>query len=355
MRAWPPGCSAEQHRDCPRADTQRDAITAAMALALARTKRRLWLAAGSAMVVAAAATTLFVVWSSARNKVPGVGSASASALVVERETGRGNLLVRAGSARPLPAFEVLAAGDSVRSDADSSATLSFRNGTRIMLSPLGHLRVDELGPTRWFSLLGGRLQVRVAKLAPRERFVVATPDAEVEVRGTEFTVAVNEAASSCPRLPSSSTVLVSEGAVWVRSQAKEVVLHPGETWSTPCADVRPSAPTAPESAQAPDRAGAPVPRAPSARASRHTEEVVVDDISSAARMPGLAPRPPVTTSSLAEQNDSFSAAATAERQGQHDLALRKLDDLLARFADGPLGESARAERERILSAQPSHR
>ncbi len=191
---------AEQHRDCPRADTQRDAITAAMALALARTKRRLWLAAGSAMVVAAAATTLFVVWSSARNKVPGVGSASASALVVERETGRGNLLVRAGSARPLPAFEVLAAGDSVRSDADSSATLSFRNGTRIMLSPLGHLRVDELGPTRWFSLLGGRLQVRVAKLAPRERFVVATPDAEVEVRGTEFTVAVNEAASSCPRI-----------------------------------------------------------------------------------------------------------------------------------------------------------
>lgn len=82
---------------------------------------------------------------------------------------------------------------------------------------------------------------------------------------------------------------------------------------------------------------------------------MVDDISSAARMPGLAPRPPVTTSSLAEQNNLFSAAATAERQGQHDLALRKLDDLLARFADGPLGESARAERERILSAQPSHR
>jgi hypothetical protein len=59
----------------------------------------------------------------------------------------------------------------------------------------------------------------------------------------------------------------------------------------------------------------------------------------------------VSLSRLAEQNDLFSAAMAAERQGQHDLALHQLDDLIARFPSGPLNESARAERQRILAAQ----
>jgi hypothetical protein len=41
----------------------------------------------------------------------------------------------------------------------------------------------------------------------------------------------------------------------------------------------------------------------------------------------------------------------AERQGRHDEALRRLDQLLERFPAGPLSESARAEKERILSTQ----
>jgi hypothetical protein len=60
-----------------------------------------------------------------------------------------------------------------------------------------------------------------------------------------------------------------------------------------------------------------------------------------------------SVSRLSEQNDLFSAAMAAERQGQHDLALRKLDDLIAHYPGGPLSESARAERQRILAAQLS--
>jgi TolA-binding protein len=52
---------------------------------------------------------------------------------------------------------------------------------------------------------------------------------------------------------------------------------------------------------------------------------------------------------LAEQNDLFSAAMAAERQGQHAAALRRLDELISRFPSGPLSESARGERQRILS------
>ena len=63
------------------------------------------------------------------------------------------------------------------------------------------------------------------------------------------------------------------------------------------------------------------------------------------------PTAPGPVSHLAEQNDLFSDAMAAERLGQPDTALRKLDRLIERFPESPLGESARAERARILSVQ----
>ena len=60
--------------------------------------------------------------------------------------------------------------------------------------------------------------------------------------------------------------------------------------------------------------------------------------------------PPVEGSRLAEQNDLFSAAMAAEWRGQYAAALRKLDELIFRFPNGPLTESAHGERRRILSA-----
>jgi len=54
---------------------------------------------------------------------------------------------------------------------------------------------------------------------------------------------------------------------------------------------------------------------------------------------------------LAEQNDLLSSAMAAARAGQHEQALRRLDDLLARFPEGPLSETARIERQRIRAAQ----
>jgi hypothetical protein len=59
---------------------------------------------------------------------------------------------------------------------------------------------------------------------------------------------------------------------------------------------------------------------------------------------------PVEESRLAEQNDLFSAAMAAEWRGQYAAALRKLDELIFRFPNGPLTESAHGERQRILSA-----
>ena len=76
-------------------------------------------------------------------------------------------------------------------------------------------------------------------------------------------------------------------------------------------------------------------------------------VPAAASAPSERPTEAASVSRLSEQNDLFSAAMAAERQGQHDLALRKLDDLIAHYPGGPLSESARAERQRILAAQLS--
>jgi hypothetical protein len=231
------------------------------------------------------------------------------------------------------------------------------NGTRITLSSSGHLRVDDLSSTRRFSLFSGRLQAHVAKLAPGERFVVSTPDSEVEVRGTVFTVTVEDQPSSCRDSASSSAVHVSEGAVWVHSGDKQIVLQPGDTWVTPCLDQRIDHATASEAA-ARTPAAVPSPAAQSIRSGAH-RPAAVRATSIAAPAPAqkelpLAsgnPTPPASVSRLAEQNDLFSAAMAAERHGQHDLALRKLDELVTRYPGGPLSESARAEQQRILSAQ----
>ena len=350
----------QQQADGPEvpADVRRDAVVAALALAIAAKARRRRMVALSVATLALAAGLVVVLKLTGGSGLSGSKPGAGSALVVEHATGSGNQLVRAGSAQPLPDLGVLAVGDSVRSGTDGMATLGYANGTRITLSSSAHLQVDDLGITRRFSLSSGQLQAHVAKLGQGERFVVSTPDSEVEVRGTVFTVAVDSSPSRCRDSASSSTVSVSEGAVWVRSGDRQVVLQPGESWITPCHEPRNTA--AEVAARAPVVMPGQV--GPSVRSAIHrTATVRVTSMAAPTTpvqrelAPSIEPRPnpapPASVSRLAEQNDLFSAAMTAERQGQHDLALGKLDELVTRYPSGPLSESARAERQRILSAK----
>ncbi|MFO0728244.1 MAG: FecR domain-containing protein [Myxococcota bacterium] len=72
----------------------------------------------------------------------------------------------------------------------------------------------------------GQLELKVAKLSSEERFRVVSGDAEVEVRGTAFQVAVNQ-----DRLKS---VRVLEGVVVVRVRGEPAVwLERGGSWSAP--------------------------------------------------------------------------------------------------------------------------
>jgi len=86
-------------------------------------------------------------------------------------------------------------------------------------------------------LEAGTIQVHVRHQAPNERFFVELPDGTLEVRGTTFTVAVENGATS--------HVAVSEGFVALRIGAEpERLLHAKERWehvvASPSADEAPA-------------------------------------------------------------------------------------------------------------------
>jgi ferric-dicitrate binding protein FerR (iron transport regulator) len=325
-------------------DRQRDAVVAAMALAIAGHARRKRIVIASALTFAAAAGVALAV---------GLAWRPSTAMVVDQVSGQGNVLVHMASTQSLSDRQKLQPGDSVRSGEGGTASFGFANGTRLALTPASDLRIDEVGPTRRFFLFSGGVHARVSKLGRGERFVVDTPDSEVEVHGTVFTVGINPPSAACMGAVTSK-VEVSEGTVWVRSGEQQVVLHAGESWRTPCprqqaSDELPAAPTehAPAALHGP---AAPWVHSASRKSSTSSRPAAVaPPIEHVAPAFDTVAPPPAVLSRLAEQNDLFSAAMAAERQGQHAAALRKLDELIARFPSGPLSESARGERQRILS------
>lgn len=337
---------------------RRDQVVAAMALAMASKRRRHRVVVSSAVVVAAAATVLLALKLGPGHKL--AGQHGDTMLTVEQNQGLGNSLIRNTAQRPLLDGAQVVEGDTVQSEREGSATLGFANGTRLTLSQAGRLRIDELAGTRRFALENGRFQAHVAKLGHGERFIVDTPDAEIEVRGTVFTVAVAPA-EDCAQLPQRSSVQVSEGAVWVRAGKDQVLLKPGQSWRSPCPRPTAAPPPARVDRPAATTSGRPAPASPHARAHGVAHVAPAETTSPAEAPPAIAPPatspPPAENlvgppSHLAEQNDLFSAAVHAEHKGDHVTALRKLNDLIERFPGGPLLQSARAERERILSLQP---
>jgi hypothetical protein len=328
---------------------RRDAIVAAMALAIAEKRRRRRIVLVESIALAAAAVVLLMakptLW------LKSAGTSGVGTLLVERSGGSGNALVHDTVKRALVTGDRIVEGDALEAEHDGSVTLGFANGTRVTLSAAARLHVDELAATRRFSLRGGSLEARVAKLGQGERFIVDTPDAEVEVRGTVFAITIAEA-DRCPDRPSRSTVAVGEGAVWVRSGTSQVLLHPGESWTQPCAETAPSTPQPRPKAESAASAHRPATR-PTRHASTASEPQSVPPPAPAAvpPAPAEAPVPFRHESHLTEQNDLFSAAMAAEHRGDHVTALSNLDRLVERFPHGPLAESARAERQRILSAR----
>jgi len=302
-----------------------------------------------------------------------VAAAAAAAAVVVLMTGSHRLEVRPGGPGPVatrPRGDDLAAGTELR----GPGSFEIAAGTRLRLDEGAGVRVLEAGPSRRFRLQAGALHAEVAKLSRNQRFVVETPDAEVEVKGTRFDVAWAPQASACTPATRTS-VSVEEGIVAVRFAGRQLDLGPGQSWPacpgpgatrtaggagvTPPAEKGEARPategTKPPSdakiaATAPPAPGhALVPAAAVARGSATRAGVGERRPKAPARRPGITDGAEAPgTSTLAEQNDLMAAALSARQRGNVAEALRWLDRLLDRYPDGQLAGSARAERRRLV-------
>ncbi|HVR20664.1 MAG TPA: FecR family protein, partial [Polyangiaceae bacterium] len=81
-------------------------------------------------------------------------------------------------------------GGGVSVNKEGSAMLDLSTGTRLELEGDASVVANDLDRQQRFYLSKGALRAKVAKLSTGQRFVVETPDAEIEVRGTEFRLEV---------------------------------------------------------------------------------------------------------------------------------------------------------------------
>jgi len=175
-------------------------------------------------------------------------------------------------------------------------------------------------------LRSGGVALRVPKLGNRGTVAVETRDAVIEVHGTQFSVKLVER----PPLEPFTEVVVQEGRVLVRSGAAPRFLGAGERWSS---DETSRPAPSPNLEPAPSAAAEP-PSEPPASAEPRRRSQKAGRVS-----------PP---SELAAQNRLLEAAELARKQGLHELALSRLETLIARYSDAELAQNARVERFRVL-------
>jgi hypothetical protein len=289
------------------------AIARAITAKRQRRRARQWAAA-----CAASAALVLAAWGAhrlaARGALAPVTTASVAPIVAHPVSG-GSSVVVSGAQAQLDDGRLLGPGSRVVTPANGRAMLSFSTGSTVLLHEGTDMIVAAEGATQRLHIDAGSIELHVAKLASDHRFIVDTPDSEVEVRGTRFSVSVVASDPACGG-GVRTRVAVTEGVVVVRHADFEERVAVDEQWPIGC------------------------PRAAT---------TVATTIASL-RPPSNAPVPvgPASGSTLADQNDLFATAASAKRRGDSRSAIVALDRFLATYPSSPLAESAAVERMRIL-------
>jgi hypothetical protein len=214
----------------------------------------------------------------------------------------GTLTAPKQTPQPLVAGRALPESSRVTTPAGGEALLEFSTGTKVTLGEASDLTLDAVDTRQRLYLANGRLSAHVAHVTKGSTFQVATRDAEVEVRGTVFSVEVVPPATECGH-GATTRVTVEEGVVAVRFQGEEVLLRAGEQWPGAC---------------------------------EASAQVSV-------------PSEPVESSSLAAQNDLFAQASALKRHGDAAGAVALYEHLLEAWPAGPLAESATVERMKVIA------
>lgn len=323
----------------PPSHTSRDEGVSAVAQALAQRKRRratrTALGAGAFAVAASAALVLF--WPASGERREATRACSG---------GPCPSAARLDFARVEAPATVLSVGESLVAPLGAPASVVLATGTRITLDERSTLERREDTSTQRFAVLHGRARLQVAKLHAGERFLVETPSAEIEVRGTVFSVRVEEPVPGCP---SRTAVEVEEGIVAVRSGGGELLVRAGEHWASECPEARPPAMLEPVHAAA----AAPQPK--SAAGPGHVAASTAVQAAPAAVVSAAPSSPALPVSMLTEQNDLYARAQVAQREGRRAEALAAYARLLELFPHGPLAETALVHRVRLLETSDAAR
>jgi len=105
---------------------------------------------------------------------------------VVRLTGSPVVRTSAGSESPASAGETLAPGVELRTGPEDAVTIAYRDGSSIELAAASTVGIERRGTAKRLVLRRGRISADIAPQPPGEPMTMATPDAEVVVRGTRL-------------------------------------------------------------------------------------------------------------------------------------------------------------------------
>jgi FecR protein len=339
-----------------------------------RARRRVW---QRVSVGAAAAAVLAVTWGWVLHRPPSPIVELAPPRVAPPPTvltatarpghGDGATILRGTTAVALHESVPLKAGDRLAVPRGAGVAVSLSTGTELGLTGNGTLSLVQLDAMQRFRLPSGTLNAKVHPLETGQRFIINTADAEVEVKGTQFEVSILERPACADG--TRTRVEVFEGVVTVtRPGGQPVYVAAGSDWPRNCrppagavvvarksfsrharlgleTDLRPTTKTT--SRRAPAR---PAEAAPPA--DPFADIVLPPPSSTASSAPTAAFHPPSRivrppASSLVVENDLYEEALKAIKDGDRAKALRRIDELLTRFPDGVMAESAQLERRKL--------
>jgi hypothetical protein len=254
-------------------------------------------------------------------------------------------------AAPVPVVEGMALPQGYRLVSPPAGEVRFGapRGTTLTLEGGGEVAVKDATNIQRYELKEGAIRAKVAKLVTGERFIIATADAEVEVHGTAFRVAVVPVDPACGG-GTITRVAVTEGVVSVRRDGVEVRVTPGHVWPEKCEPLAPAAAAAPAAPSTHIRVRGGASRT---NGMRVTAPAVAEETPAPTEAPAPVVTPPeaapLTKSELAAQNDMFAAAVRAKRRGQGSQAVRIFEHFTRQYPTSPLAESAAAQRMKLLA------
>lgn len=328
------GRAAVPVEDAQRAHYRRERLVRLLGAnieAQARNKRRrvapwLWGVAAAAAVAAAGLVGYSTLHPGpvavVRADVPSAGDARAVL---------GDVSVRRGSdATTLRAGEVFVGGEVISTAAGAGVEIGIASGHADLAASSEMQILRPTASERRLRLGTGSVDVDLPrKLEGGKHLIVETPDAEVLVVGTAFTVEVG--AENGAR---ETRVSVRRGTVWIMQNGKQrAVLRAGDDWRSSNAVARIPAPPAVE----PEKPARTSDAGKSASLGR-----------AAASVRGARGARPIDSGTLREENTLYEAGLAARNRSDHAAAADAFAQLLARFPRSILRESALAGEFRAL-------